>query len=207
MTYIWKKEEVDLLYWCAGEVPSQILQEYYNYHALRRKLRTRGQRAIERKCVEFGLSVISVGEWISTGYIADTLYIHRNAVRQWIALAGLKAKKFTDAPRARWYVKRSDLRDFARKHPEKFNSYPPSRLLLIFDREKFAEEIAATKETVRPNKHKTAIMCVETREKFSSIAEASRKKSIKYSQIKSAVRFSTRLAGGLHWKPIETKPC
>lgn len=180
-----------------GDMPWKMLVRQYNSAAVQHKWPTRTETALLRRCEDMKVSRWPVGEWITTGTIAEILGISAWTPRNWVKNLGLKASRFGEKT-SPFYIKRRELRRFARERPSLFSGYPESTLIQLLDSERLATEIVEMSLT--PRYSKVPVVCIETGKKFSSIRSAALCNYITPETLRKALTRSNRTAAGFHWR-------
>lgn len=212
-------EDVEVLYRYVGDLPALLVIQVHRCWASQNDRPIRSSRSILRKIHELGLSSYSTGEWITVGTIAGYLGVSCKVVRRWITrrdgnyhdvdgrLNGRQLPLYSRNTRdrykkSRWFVKRSDLRDFARRNPHLFNHLDRPTLVELMDQEKAADDVLSVGQRVycratmpRP------VRCIETGAVFPSISAAARAIPIATSSIWHSLTHGSS-SGGLHWEDV-----
>jgi transposase len=174
--HYWTAPETEMLLGLAGDVPRAMIPQLYNCWAYKHGFPSRSANALRQRIEKLHASTRAVGTWLTTGGIAKTLEVSCSTVEGW-------ARYYDDMPRKKYgkkktrkvsYFSRIELRKWARKHMQLFGGIERSRLVMLFEDERLADEIVE-KYPCRPNglldKSRT-VRCVETGETWPSIRAA-----------------------------------
>lgn len=153
-----------------------------------------------------GAARIPVGRWITLAQIHPLLGISHNCPARWIRSWPDILQPFqpNDDTNGRIYIRRDNLRRFARLHPEQFGGIPMSNLIMLIEDERLAEWIAETYPTRPPGleqcrKPPRPVRCVETGQTFPSIQAAAAAVFVTKYAISVALKRGSRSAG-FHWQ-------
>jgi hypothetical protein len=188
----WGPAETDRLDYLAGNVPYSALSRHYNNWARQHGHATRTAKAIRLKIADMGLSAYPIGEWIGTAAIIEALHVCGFTARWWITHLGLPASR----DGARWAVRRSDLRVFARENPRLFARATRPALVQLLEDEALADMITDGKHYY-PHRPRP-VRCLETGQVFPSLAAAARASFVVRQVIRKAIRTGG-FAAGYHW--------
>lgn len=150
----------------AGDLPIPMLVDSYNRWASANRFRKRTKKALDSRARYLGVSLQTCGTWIAYSILVQAL---GSRVKKWVNGKELVSNKIG----RRRFVKRSDLRAFARKYPDRFSNMELADLVMIFDSTKLAEVLAEQPKASRrgvPRK----IKCKETGKVYPTIASAAR---------------------------------
>lgn len=214
----WSAEDIEALDDYVGDVPVRLALQAHRCWAKRNGRPIRSMKSFLSKISVLKLRRRSTGEWISAGAIATYLGNHSNTVVSWIKrsdeknrwidgkLHGRQFPVYSDRTTGKrtcpcWYVKRSDLRDFARRNPHFFNHLDRMTLVALFDQEAAADAVLSA-ERRSYNSMRRRVRCVETGEEFPSISAAAKAQPIARESVNHAVNHGTT-AAGFHWEAVE----
>lgn len=214
----WSAEDIDALCDYVGDMPIRLAHQVHCCWATRNGRPVRSMKSFVSKASEMKLHRRSTGEWISTAAIAAYLGTISNRVLDWIKrndessswingrlhgrqfpLSSDKATGMRTCPI--WYVKRSDLRDFAKRNPHLFNHLDRMTLVAMFDQHATADAVLSA-ERRQYNCMRRRVRCVETGEVFPSISAAAKAQPIAREAVTRAVNHGTT-AAGFHWEAVE----
>lgn len=159
----WSAREDEMLASLAGDMPITMLVNTYNQWASVNKYRKRTRNGILCRASFLGVSLEVCGTWIARGILMRAL---GNRIQKWADLETKKIGRYT-------YVKRSDLRAFARKHPERFAGLSVADLVMVLDSVPLAEQLAAQGNRPRSG-YPRKVVCKETGKIYPSAADAGR---------------------------------
>ena len=196
MTRRWSQEELDQLDHLTGNIPWKYVPRTYNKWASDNGYPLRTTTSLVRKQETKGFRRRVIGDWITTGTIAKTLGLSYSSPRYWIQQGWLPATRFGEGRAWSHYVKRSDLRQFARKHSHLLAGLDRGALAQLLESEDLADYLAEL-----PPRHKgnTPVKCVETGRIYPSITKAARHGAYVVPQRLSRVLNTNRTANGYHW--------
>lgn len=191
--YPWTPEEDEHLISLCGDMPWAMVVTEMKGQARRRGWRKRSESAMSAHATHLGLSVRSVGEWVTGSFIAETLGISRWPVYRWIKNKDLYAKRVGQT----WYVSRKDLMTFARKHTKYFAGMSESELVMLFSNEQLASELA--KMPVLRRRNTSPVIRVSTGQRFPTLKSAAAAYRVSYQRIQEATRTGGIVAGS-QWR-------
>lgn len=192
----WSQEELDQLDHLTGNIPWRYVPRTYNRWASDNGYPLRTTTALVRQQETQGLRRRVIGDWITTGTIAKTLGLSYNSPGYWIRKGWLPATRFGEGQAWNHYIKRSDLRQFARKHEHLLAGLDRGALAQLLEDENLADHLSALP---RRHKGKTRVKCVETGQVFESFGDAARKAAFVVPQRISRVVNTNKTANGYHW--------
>lgn len=149
-----------------GDAPISMVVSTYNQWASAHKFSKRTKKSLTSRARYLGVSTQTCGTWIAYSILIEAL---GSRVKKWIDNKELVSKK--DGRRR--FIRRSDLRAFARKHPDRFSNMELSDLVMIFDSTALAEQLAEQPKASRrgvPLK----VRCKETGKIYPTIASAAK---------------------------------
>jgi hypothetical protein len=191
----WTKAEEELLASLAGEMPFSIATKVYMAQASSRGFPKRTRVALEVRAKIIGVHRTSTGEWLSTGDIAKALDVSIQTIVRWVDDKGLKARIIK---KKRW-IKRCDLRGFARQYPALFGGLSEPQLIQLLDQEGIAKWLAEKNLPLR--RISLPVFCVETGKKFRSIKEAARFAHVTRQRMADAIKYQ-QYANGKHYRML-----
>lgn len=193
----WGPEEEEALYSLAGDMPWPMVSKAYNAWAIPRGFCKRTEIALRRRCENLGIQRRSVGEWITSGVICQLMEISYETVRRWINSGWLPARRFGTGRSHSYYIRRTDLRELARRRPNLFGGQSEATLVQILDHEGLAADIAALglPKPWQP----VPVICIEKGRRYPSIGSAARAVYVTPQRLRTVVN-TTGTAAGYHWK-------
>ncbi|MEB3320143.1 MAG: hypothetical protein VKI63_04300, partial [Cyanobium sp.] len=134
---LWSQPEVDRLVELVGDFPWPDVVSRYNKWARATGHPVRSSNALTCKANRLGAARIPVGRWITLALIHNTLGISHNCPARWVKRWPdiLHPSQPNDDTNGRIYIRRDNLRRFARLHPEQFGGVPQSNLLMLLEDE------------------------------------------------------------------------
>jgi hypothetical protein len=165
----------------AGDMPIPMLVDSYNRWASANRFRKRTQRAIVQHATTLGVNIEVCGAWITSGILIRAL---GRRAEKWIETKELLAHMIG----CRRFIKRSDLRSFAKKHPERFRGLPLGELVMILDSVPLAEYLIAQGAGPRPG-YGRKVVCLETGKVYPSLASAARAHFIHKTTVGKSIRL------------------
>lgn len=195
----WTAPEVEQLEQLAGDLPRLVAIDRYRRWARRNGFPERTPLAVEAAIHRRGLSLRATGEWITVGLIAETLGVRHDVPDYWVSAGLLPARAVGKGQKKPRYIRRADLVAFARREPARFGGIEVSRLVMLLEDERLAEQIAAD-HPQRPW-HRKALRAVESGRRFATVREAARAMFV----TRQALTFALRTGGtcaGFHWEEV-----
>jgi hypothetical protein len=181
----------------AGDLPWPMVRSAFN-----RQRPHRTDAGLERQARRLRISKQSTGQFFTAGLIVELANVSHRTVNSWIknGVGGdkLPARQFGRGSSYPFFIRRVDLRQFARRHPELFGGLPESQLLQLLDSERLAADIAAM-ELPPPRRRAVPVECVETGRRCPSIAAAAKVAYVTPQAMHRAVTSGGR-ANGCHWR-------
>lgn len=196
MSIRWSQEELDQLDHLTGNIPWKYVPRTYNRWASDNGYPLRTTTALVRQQETLGLHRRVIGDWITTGTIARTLGLSYQSPQYWIRKGWLPATRFGEGRAWAHYVKRSDLRQFARKHGRLLAGLDRGALAQLLEDEGLADRLS---ELPPRHKGKTRVKCVETGQVYESLGDAARNGAFVVPQRISRVVNTNKTANGYHW--------
>jgi hypothetical protein len=167
MSRLWTVEDVEMLSSLAGDIPWPLVPGRFNSSRPRRTA-----TALRRKADELGLLRRCTGAWLTSGALRSLMGVSYEQARRWILSGQLPARRWGEGQAYPYWIRRQDLRAFARVRPELFGGLSEGQLVELLDSERLATEIAAM-ELPRPRQC-VAVECIETGRRYRSIKAAAR---------------------------------
>ena len=167
MSRAWSVEDIEMLSSLAGDIPWPLVPGRFNSARPRRT-----PIALRRKADELGLLRRSTGQFITSGALRSLMGISYEQARRWILSGQLPARRFGQGQAFPYWIRRRDLRAFARARPELFGGLSEGQLVELLDSEHLAAQIAAM-ELPRPRQC-VAVECIDTGRRYRSIKAAAR---------------------------------
>ena len=198
MSIRWSQEELDQLEHLTGNIPWKYVPRTYNKWASDNGYPLRTTTALVRQQETKGFCRRVIGDWITTGTIARTLGLSYQSPQYWIRKGWLPATRFGEGRAWSHYVKRSDLRQFARQHSRLLAGLDCGALTQLLEDEKLAEQLA---EMPPRHKGKTRVKCVETGRIYESFGDAARAAFVVQQRISRVVN-TNKTANGYHWVTV-----
>lgn len=188
----WSAAEIEKIEQLCGNVPGFMVRESYNQWAASQSLPLRSERSIGHAIIKWGSGCSAVGNWVTTCYVADLLGLSLTTVVRW-ELNGL-IPCIKQGPKR--FLRRSDIIELARSHPERFAGISASRLYSLLEDRALSNHIARN----YPYRHGLGrpVMAVEPQWNFPSVSEAARH----FHVVANAIQFAIRSGGksaGYHW--------
>ena len=177
-----------------GDLPWSVVCRSYNNWAVGKKYSRRSSRALHRRVNVAGYSIKATGIWIDVVTIAMLLGMDSETIRRWMR-AGLIDYYLEGR---KYYVKRDNLRAFARNHPELFRNRKRDDLFLLLDCEELADQLSRSPMPLRPGREEP-VLCIETGRVYRSYFAAAKSHHVSRQAISNAVRFG-HLSAGFHWQ-------
>lgn len=189
----WSAVELEMLEQLAMDQPPDRLAAVYNCWAGQRRFAVRTREAVIWMANKRGFRDRACGDWVSTGYICQTLGISFNTPQRWSDQYGIPCHR---DGRGRRFFRRSDLRRVAKRQPERFAGISADRLFLLLEDRSMADAVAAAfpRRPMAPRQ----IRCVETGWLYPSIKGAARRVGVVSGAIQRAIRTGGT-AAGYHW--------
>jgi excisionase family DNA binding protein len=184
----WTKEETQLLEELLGDMPRLLVFEQYRQIAGQRGWVERSDASLDTKVERLGKTFLPVGAWLTTGGVAETLGISSGSVTKWL-MRHQDLKRLMIGRRC--YIRREDLKKWARKHPEMFGGIERWRLLQLFESEHLVDLLSQYQH--RPNV--VPVRCVETGQVYASQSAAARALHLDYSSVSLARREGRKSCG------------
>ena len=167
MSRPWTAEDIEMLSSLAGDIPWPLVPGRFNSSRPRRTA-----TALRRKADELGLLRRCTGAYLTSGAISTITGFSYEKIRRWITTGKVPARRWGQGQAFPYFIRRQDLRAFARANPEKFGGLSEGQLVELLDSEPLAAEIAAM-ELPRPRRF-VAVQCIETGRRYASIKAAAR---------------------------------
>jgi hypothetical protein len=164
---LWTVEDIEMLSSLAGDIPWPLVPGRFNNSRPRRTA-----TALRRKADELGLLRRCTGAYLTSGALRAMLGVSYEQARRWILSGQLPARRWGEGQAYPYWIRRQDLRAFARERPELFGGLSEGQLVELLDSERLAAEIVAM-ELPRPRQC-VAVECVETGRRYRSIKAAAR---------------------------------
>jgi hypothetical protein len=194
----WSAEDLEMLAGLCGDMPWPMVVDAFGRWATRNGRPQRTESALAKRCVCHGIPRRAVGAWITTDMIKAVSGISHKRVARWIRAGKLKGRKFHED--GIHYIRRADLRQFARRYPHEFGGVSLALLVMLFDNEQLAQQIHDM-ELPRPKLiHAKPVVCVETGRRYESIRSAARGCYVTNQRLRTVLNHPGRTANGLHWE-------
>jgi hypothetical protein len=192
----WSPEDVEMLAGLCGDMPWPLVVDAFGRWATRNGRPQRTENALLRLCNRRRIPRRTCGAWITTDAIMQLAQVTHGRVTRWIQSGELPARKFNAG--GIHYLKRADLRTFARRHPHEFGGVSLPALIQLLDNEQLAQRLHEM-ELPRPVQLRP-VRCVETGRQFESIRAAARACYVTHQRMLQVVGRPERTANGLHWE-------
>jgi hypothetical protein len=194
----WTAKDIEMLGGLSGDLPWPMVVDAFNRWATQHNRPQRTDSALIKMCFRHGFPRRAVGAWITTDMIKAVAGISHKRVARWIRGGRLQGRKFHED--GIHYIRRVDLRRFARKHPHEFGGVSLASLVMLFDNEQLAQQIHEM-ELPRPKLvHAKPVVCVETGQRYESIHDAARNCYVTRQRLRIVLNHPGRTANGLHWE-------
>lgn len=195
----WSREEKAQLEELAGNVLPRRIYDAYSRWAKKNGYPVRTRSAIASAISRRRISRKAEGEWVTTSYVASVLEVSIDAPQRWIE-KGLIESYRNPGQKTRWYLRRSDIVGFAKRHPELLGGIGAEKLFMLLENQDLADSIAER----FPKKRGSGkmVQAVESGRIYESVSAAAREVFATHQGIQSAIRTGGRCAG-YHWKRIE----
>lgn len=197
MSYIWTPQEEELLQSHTGDMPWPMVVTVYNRVATTKGFPKRTEIALIRRCEDLGIQRRTVGEYITTGLIADLLGISYTAIQRWIKEGWISSVRYGNTKPHHHYIKRSELRRLARQRPKLFGGQSEATLIQLLDNERLSEEIAAM--NLPKPRQAIPVICIEKARRYPSIGTAARSVYVTPQRLRAVINTDCT-AAGYHWK-------
>lgn len=196
----WTTEERIALESIAGNVPPRKLPKAYNEWAGDNNYPKRTGAAITSALARRKISRKPEGTWITTSYISAVLGISPDVPQRWVEKDLIKSHK-APRKRANHYFKRSDLIDFAKKHPDRLGGISSKNLFILLEDQELADSISS--RFPRKKGSGTMVQAIESGKVYESVLAAARDVFSSGQGIHSAIRTGGTCAG-FHWRRISS---
>lgn len=193
----WTDTEDEILRSMAGDTPWAFLPAAYRRWAKSQGLPYRSDAALSKRLVHHKCSRMPCGSWFTARGLAGLLEIDPKTVRRWVRSGWLPATKRWHGPEQWMYIRRVDLRDMAREHPETLRGLDRERLFFVLEDEGLADELAGHPRG--RSGRRCPVVCVETGQRFGSVAAAARSVFVTRCTLSEAIQRGGR-AAGRHWR-------
>lgn len=194
----WSAEELELLQSLAGDMPFQLLVSTFRQQAKIHRWPLRSADALQCRARLLGLNLRHVaGTWVTTGSIGEMLGVSLYCVNHWFRRHPLERRCTGNA----CYYKRSDVRRWARKHPEYLGGIAVDRLFMLLEDRKLAEWIVENYPHRPPSRWETnRVRCIETGRVYASQGEAARAHWVTPGAIHHAMAEGYAVDGKYHFE-------
>lgn len=192
----WSAEDLEMLAGLCGDLPWPMVGDAFNRWATRAGRPHRTENALLRMCNRRGFARRAVGAWVTSDLVKNLANVSHQRLMRWIRTGELPARRFHQV--GHHYIRRKDLRAFARRHPHEFGGVGLSPLVQLFDSEQLAQQIHDM-GLLRPMKSKP-VRCLETGRRFGSIREAARSCYVTHQRLRMVLGRPNCTANGLHWE-------
>lgn len=195
----WTAADNELLSSLAGDLPWPMVLAAFN-----RQRPHRTATALLRQAERCGIPRDCVGQYITAGLIVELANTNYTAVSRWIknGINGdrLPARRFGNGRSFPYWIRRRDLRQFAKRHPELLGGLAEPELVQLLDSEPLAAEIVAM-ELPPSRRRAAAVECVETGRRYPSITAAAKSAYVTKQRMRAAIATGER-ANGYHWRRV-----
>lgn len=205
----WSKCEIEYLHSLIGDYPTQLIIKRYLHWASMMNLPKRSSYAIEQKLRKLKISRIPVGIYITSGTLVKLLGVSYTTVDRWVQSGHLAPHLIESGdPRVRGIrpprrlFLRSDMIQMALDHPRLLSGTPQENLFLLLEDAALAADIAQ-RFPKRIGRDPVPVICVETGQRYGSIAAAARAVYVTKNCLAEAVKTGRR-ANGYHWRRAVT---
>lgn len=195
----WSQPELEQLEALVGDLPWSIARNVYREWALSHGYPHRSDGALRLKAEALAGSRISCGEWLRLGVVQRELDIAATVTNRWVRSGRLPVHREGrgDGSACRHYVRRADLRRFAKRHPRHFAGKPREVLVALLDPCPLVDQLAAMPPAVVPGKPRP-VQCLENGRIFPSTVAAARAAYVSPTAVRRAARDHVPTAG-LHF--------
>ena len=195
MSRIWTPEDIETLSSLAGDLPWRMVPGVFN-----RRRPHRTPTALRRKADGLGLLRRSVGQFVTAGTITTATGLSHKTIRRWIQSKELAARRYGKGGAFPYFIRRQDLRAFARQRPEPFGGLSEAELIQLLDSETLAVEIAAM--GLPRYTQLVEVECIETGKRFPSILAAAAAAFVTPQRMRVVVNRGGR-ANGRRYRRVE----
>ena len=179
----------------AGDIPWPLVPGRFNSARPRRT-----EAALRRKADGLGLLRNCTGQYLTSGALQAIAGFSRQRVRRWILRGQIPARRFGQGQPYVYWIRRSDLRAFARANPEVFAGLSEGQLVELLDSEPLAAQLAAL---ALPRQRQCVVVeCVETGVRYRSIRAAAKAAYVTPQRMAAVLAHGTT-ANGRHYRRVE----
>lgn len=186
-----------------GDIPRCRIHSAYNGWASHHGYPSRTRRALHVKAQKLGLSLRTVGAWLTNKAIADILEIPKTVVESWANRYPDYPKRKVDQRMTQGYTKRSELVNWAKIHPHLFGGIDRGRLVMLLENEDLADFIA---EQYPHRPAATPVKDLDTGKVWPSIRAAARELYVTDSAVHNAVTHGYPVVGRRLVRLLPSRP-
>ena len=198
----WTKGEIDIIEQLSTSMPPKRLYLTYCRMAADRGFPKRSEPSFRCKLRLMGIPLMPELDWYTLIRLAEIFGTTRHVVYK-LVKRGLKAERESNHSNQPWFISRTELKRFARKHPELFRHFDADGLFVALEDRKLVELILAQPKIQPPNRYNpTPVKCVETGQIYKSYRAAARAVFVDGSAVHAAAKRGHR-AGGYHWVALK----
>jgi hypothetical protein len=201
----WTAAETDRILDLAGDLPWPLALAAYHRWAADHGHPQRTDKALALYVQEQGGTIYAMGEWVTAGACCTAWHIKTGTMGRWL-------KRHRDILRpvqptgalGRFYIRRANLRAFARQLPHLLGGIAAADLFLILEDQELSDHIATAfpRRPLSPVQ-KRPVRCIDTGVIYPSVRDAARAIPCSISAISQAVNGHASHALGLRWEPVE----
>jgi hypothetical protein len=201
----WTPNDNAQLQFLAGDYPLPLLTQQFNRWARANDRPTRTAKALEHQARAFGISLESTGEYIT----ASTFLYYYNPshdrtytkLRRWHLHGLLRLHRIG----AHFFVRRSQVRRMALRHPTLYAHIPRPDLVQLLDSESAADTVLLT-QPAKPHNRFRPVRCLTTDTLYPSVAAAARAVYVTQKTIRHAAEGFRPTAAGYRWAYADAGP-
>lgn len=201
----WSRVETDRLLELLGDVPMHILTARYRQWASRMGHPERSPKAIEQRIRRLKGRRTPVGTYITSGTIVGLLGISYTTLDRWVERGFLAAERSPTYDRRAKRVRpprrlflRASVVQMALDYPERLAGTSRENLYMLLEDEQLADSISK-KYPHRKGRDPVPVVCIETGQKYPSIAAAARANYVTRNCLYESIHRGTR-ANRRHWR-------
>jgi len=196
MSTLWSADDVEALASLCGDLPWPLVLKTFN----RNRQHKRTETALRRKAESLGLLRACVGQFVTPGVLVEALGTSYERVRRWTESGELPCVRFGGTRSHPRWIRRADLRAFARRRPEVFGGLSEAELVQLLCGEQLARELA---ERQMPRERlRYPVECIDTGGRWPSIGAAARAAYVTKQRMRHAVRHGG-LVNGRRYRLVE----
>jgi hypothetical protein len=197
----WSGAEDEALIEITGDAPWRFAPTRYAQWAQSNGFPPRTHWAMAARLKRLGLTADGCGEWLTPGLIHKLLGIAKNRPKGWVdRWPTILRPCCPSGPNGRIYIRRRNLCQLAKLHPEEFRGISRSALVMLLESERLADQIVEAHPTPpTPSRIPSRpVLNITTGDRFPSVTAAARAVYVHQSRITKAAVNGWR-AAGCHW--------